>query len=291
MNDPVNEAIRLLLSQRLDRLEQILAGDVLSFYGQILDGFVSTFREIVEQLVAGNEESGGCSTKPLFIMLTTPGGSPFAAERFVTIIRRHYKEVNFIIPDYAYSAGTVFCMSGDNILMDYCSVLGPIDPQVITKDGRTVPALGYLDKINELITKSERNELTAAEFIILKEFDLAELRFYEQTTELTIDQLKKWLVQYKFKDWKHHKSGKEVTEEEKVSRAEEIAKTLNDTNLWKSHARPINMETLENVVRLKIEDYGKDHKKQRAIQEYHQLVVDYMSQNTFPIFIHTRYFP
>jgi ClpP class serine protease len=23
--------------------------------------------------------------------------------------------VNFIIPDYAYSAGTIFCMSGDDI--------------------------------------------------------------------------------------------------------------------------------------------------------------------------------
>ena len=56
------------------------------------------------------------------------------------------------------------------------SVLGPIDPQVMNKDGKFVAALGYLDKINELIKKARDNELTNAEFIILKDFDLAELR-------------------------------------------------------------------------------------------------------------------
>lgn len=33
------------------------------------------------------------------------------------------------------------------------SVLGPIDPQVKNKEGNFVPALGYLDKVNELIEK------------------------------------------------------------------------------------------------------------------------------------------
>lgn len=66
-------------------------------------------------------------------------------------------------------------MSGDNIYMDYFSVLGPIDPQVQNKEGRFVPALGYLDKVNELVLKAQNNTLTQAEFIILKEMDLAEL--------------------------------------------------------------------------------------------------------------------
>ena len=73
-------------------------------------------------------------------MLTTGGGSTTVVERLVNILRQHYKEVNFIVPDYAYSAGTIFCMSGDNILMDYFSVLGPIDPQVQNKEGRLVAA-------------------------------------------------------------------------------------------------------------------------------------------------------
>jgi len=88
-----------------------------------------------------------------------------------------------------------------------------------------------------------------------------------------------------------HTSGPSVTEAEKVNRAEEVAKILNDTGRWKSHARPINMETLEKEVRLKIEDYGKCATMKQAIRDYHRLVIDYMSKNDLPIFIHTRRFP
>jgi ClpP class serine protease len=51
------------------------------------------------------------------------------------------------------SAGTVLVMCGDNIYMDYFSVLGPIDPQVKrrSKGNVYVPALGYLEKYNELV--------------------------------------------------------------------------------------------------------------------------------------------
>ena len=83
------------------------------------------------------------------------------------------------MPDCAYSAGTIFCMSGDEIMMDYFSVLGPIDPQVQNKEGRFVPALGYLDKVSSLLEKAKNGTLTNVEFLILKDFDLAELRAYE----------------------------------------------------------------------------------------------------------------
>lgn len=70
--------------------------------------------------------------------------------------------------------------------MDYFSVLGPIDPQVMSKEGRWVAALGYLDKVNDLLEKARQNTLTEAEFLILKDFDLAELKGYERAKELAI---------------------------------------------------------------------------------------------------------
>ena len=91
------------------------------------------------------------------------------------VFRHFYKEVNFVVPDYAYSAGTILCLSGDNIYMNYFSNLGPIDPQVKTKDGKFVSALGYLDKIGALLEKANNKTISDAEFVILKEFDLAEL--------------------------------------------------------------------------------------------------------------------
>ena len=37
----------------------------------------------------------------------------------VNVIRHHYREVEFFVPEYAYSAGTIFCMSGNKIHMTY----------------------------------------------------------------------------------------------------------------------------------------------------------------------------
>jgi membrane-bound ClpP family serine protease len=279
-----DQTMKELLNDKLGALEKHLNADVMWFYGPIQEGAEQMFLKLIEQLAEDTKNKQAI----LYIVLTTPGGSAITVERCVNIVRHHYQEVNFIIPNYAYSAGTIFCMSGDNIFMDYYSVLGPIDPQVVNKEGRMVPALGYLDKINELIQKSQSDQLSPAEFIILKEFDLAELRAYEQAKELTIDQLKKWLVQYKFKNWIKHKNNQTVTHEERVKRAEEIADKLSNTNIWKFHGRPINITILENELKLKIEDFGKDSTLSNLIRAYDLLMMDYINKYSFPYFVHTR---
>jgi membrane-bound ClpP family serine protease len=264
-------------------LEDYLKADVLTYYGPIFDGTEGSFLQVVEQL---NEPK---MHDTLYIILTTNGGSATAVERHVNIVRKHYSEVYFIIPDMALSAGTIFCMSGNGIYMDYYSVLGPIDPQIQNREGKWIPALGYLDKINELIQKAQNNTLTQAEFIILKDFDLAELRAYEQAKELTIDLLKKWLVEYKFKTWTHHKTGAEVTHAEKVQRAAEIADKLSNNNIWKSHSRPLSIEVLEEL-KLKINDFGKEECLRNLLRPYHRLVTDFVDKNRYNMFIQTRSF-
>lgn len=286
IKQPVNTLVKNLLNQKLEELEKHFDADFLVYYGPF-EGGESSFLTIVEDLA--NDEN---KKDKLFIILTTLGGSAIVVERYVNIIRKHYNEVNFIIPDYAYSAGTIFCMSGDSIYMDYFSVLGPIDPQVKNKDGKWVAALGYLDKINELIGKAQNDTLTNAEFIILKDFDLAELRGYEQAKNLTIALLEKWLVKYKFKNWNKHRTslellGKRVTDDEKCIRAKEIADNLSDNNTWKSHGRPINIEALKDIG-LEIDDYSEDDTTRRLIRSYYELLTDFLNTKGFSIFVHTR---
>lgn len=301
---PNDTLLKKELTKQLSKLESYLSADVMSFTGAIHEGLSLKVLGVIEDLVKTSAKKD-----TLYIILTTAGGSANAVDKFVNIIRRHYNTVNFIVPDYAYSAGTIFCMSGDNIYMDYYSVLGPIDPQVQNKDGRWVAALGYLDKIKELLDKakpidgSPNGTLTNAEFLILKDFDLAELRGYEQARDLTIDLLKKWLVQYKFKNWTEHETtpeliGQPVTDEQKIQRAESIAKDLGDTSRWKSHARPINIDALK-AIKLKIEDFGSDPKFADLVRTYYNFLRDYTSKiqaslppqtvNQFN-FIHTRTF-
>lgn len=281
-NSAIDQQSKNLLTDALSKIEDALNADVLMFHFLIGTGSDEIIKNVVEDLVQDKKKHD-----TLFVILTTPGGSLNPLKRIVTVFRHHYKRVCFIIPDYAYSAGTILAMSGDEIWMNYYSALGPVDPQVQTKDGHFVAALGYLDKVDEMIDKAKRNELTDAEFIILRDQDLAQLREFEQARELAVDLIEGWLVKYKFKDWNMHKNGKIVTQAQKRKRANEIASKLGNNKVWKSHSRPISMEELENM-HLKIHDYTEDEKIGGLIDKYYGMVVDYMRMKKYTGFIQTR---
>lgn len=284
MKSPIDDTLKQLLQTKLIALEQFLDADVLVYYGNLAPVSANLFAKLIEDLKAD-----ATKRDKLYIILTTLGGSAEIVERYVNILRYHYKEVNFIVPDYAYSAGTIFCMSGDSILMDYISVLGPIDPQVPNKDNKYVAALGYLDKINEFIAKAANNTLTKAELIWLKDLDLGEIRSFEQARDLTTDLLKKWLVKYKFKNWTHHSNNTCVTEEEKQQRAIEIAQELSDNNKWKSHGKGISIAELSDL-KLKIEDYSKEDDLRALIRDYYNTMDEYVRMKSISLFIQNRVF-
>lgn len=281
-----DETIKETLNQRLRSLENYFNADVIFHYGEIHPALEKAFRDFIEQLKKDTE----FDRNKLVVLLNTPGGSAETVEKMVSIIRFHYDEVYFVVPDYAMSAGTILCMSGDKIYMDYSSSLGPIDPQVY--NGKNwVPALGYLDKVEELIQKSRDSELTEAEFMILQKIDLAELRSYEMARNLTIALLKEWLVKYKFKDWNtHNSSGHQVTLTEKEERAEDIANKLSNNSIWHSHGRSIGIDTLTNFLKLKIEDYSDTDELRELIRNYNDLICEYIIKAGGKAFVHSRVF-
>lgn len=274
-------AVRILLQ----KLEEKLSADVFTYYGEISNGIEHNVKAVITELAKEKKHDRIC------VFLTTSGGSLLPVQRMVSILRHYYNQVDFIIPDYAFSAGTIWCMSGDNIYMNYYSCLGPIDPQVTNKEGHFVAALGYLDKINELLEKANNGTLSQAEFLILKDFDLAELRSYEQAKELAVDMLKKWLTDYKFSKWERHsKTGAPVTLEEKQSRAIEIANKLSDNNIWKSHGRPIGIDILRKELKLEIIDFDDDIELSDIINQYYNALYEYIVGHKYSTFIQTRLF-
>lgn len=281
--------IRETLRQRVVAIEDHLKGDVVFYFGPIFPSVQKRFRDFIEQL---KQDSSTCER--LIVFLNTPGGSAETVEKLVEIIRFHYSEVFFVVPDEAMSAGTIFCMSGDKIYMDYTSSLGPIDPQI--HNGKDwVPALGYLDQVERMIKRSAAGELTDAELIIFQTQDLAMLSRFEQAKNLTITLLKKWLVEFKFKDWEFHKTNplllnQPVTHQQKEERAEEIATLLSDNKLWHSHGRMIGISTLKTVLRLEIEDYSKNTDLRAKILAYSDFLTDYISRHDYPYFLHSRCF-
>lgn len=97
--------------------------------------------DVVKNVIEEKSQSTYKKDK-LTVLLTTEGGYIETVQRIVETLRHHYKFIDFIIPNYAYSAGTIWAMSGDAIYMNYYSRLGPIDPQLETPEGKSVPALG-----------------------------------------------------------------------------------------------------------------------------------------------------
>lgn len=270
------------------QIEEKLECDCINFYGEIRAGIVPLFRDVLETLAERSEKRS-----VLAICITTPGGQAEIVEKCVEIARHHYEKLYFLVPRMAMSAGTIFCMAGDRIYMDYSSSLGPIDPQVPDKEQQhLVPALGYLDKVAELIQKSHEGTLSPAEFMLLEKQDLAMLRFYEQARDLSVTLLKKWLANYKFQDWVKHRTknpGTPVTPEEKQERAREIAEMLSNNQHWHSHGRFIGMKTLREDVRLEIEDFGEDVELQDAIRRYSDVFSGFLNRINAPYYVYSRH--
>jgi hypothetical protein len=280
-----NDFIEQQLDIQIAALESRFKANVLTFSGGILFGVDDLWRVLIEK------RYGQEPRRRAIVILTTNGGYIEVVHRMVEVLRRHYRLVDFVIPNYAYSAGTVFAMSGDAIFMDYYSRLGPIDPQVSPSGGsKLVPALGYLEKYRELIDKAASGNITDAEVqLLISGFDQAELYQYEHAQALSITLMKEWLVKYKFKNWKRTASRKlKVTKAMKEERAEKIGAELSNSKKWHSHGYGISKEVLEKDLKLLVDDFGSDASLSMMIRSYHDLLSDYMGKRDYKGLIHIK---
>lgn len=278
-----NDFIEQALDDRASELEKSFQSDVMGFIGPLIDGVDDIMRDVVERKRQNSNRRG------LTIFLTTSGGYIEVVQRIAETFRHHYRDVSFVVPNYAFSAGTVLAMSGNSIYMDYYSRLGPIDPQLERPGGRIVPALGYLIQWERLLEKAKRGEITLPEMQLMVDgFDQAELYQYEQARELSISLLEEWLAKYKFRNWRVTETKKtRVTQAMRRNRARQIAKQLNDTENWHVHGYGISMEVLRSDLKLLIGDFGKDVIMGEQIRNYHTLLDDYRMKRGNVGIVHT----
>lgn len=199
------------------------------------------------------------SQNELDIMLVTPGGSAETVDYFVKQIRARFKHVSFILPYMSMSAGTIFCMSGDELIMDEDAFFGPIDPQVPSHEGRFVPAQSVLTLL-ATIQKRGEERLTKginpdwSDILILRELDAKEIGNAINASKLSTDLVSHYLECYKFKNWIYHDNDptKPVSQQERHDRANEIANKLCDHSLWLSHSSRISREMAVSDCKLKV---------------------------------------
>ena len=268
-------------------LSSKLDGDIVFVNSAIFPPLDDEFRVAVDNVRKSSEQDH------LVVVLETNGGLMETAERLVSVMRTHYKRVSFVIPNYAYSAGTVLALSGDRIYMDHYSVLGPIDPQYPGNDGVPRSGHGALTKYKELTDRindaQDPGKVRAELAFLLNRFDPAQIFQLEQAVEHGLTLITEWLPKYKFKDWsKTETRGVKVTTAMKESRAREIAKTLGDASKWHSHGRGISMQRLRgDEIKLVIDDFGQDKELDFLIRNYHGFTTDYFGRQGVQHYIHT----
>ena len=209
------------------------------------------------------------SSKGLDIILETPGGSAETVEKIVRNLRQKFSHIAVIVPRMAMSAGTIFAMAANEILMGEISSLGPIDAQV-PFNGRYLPAAAILDGVKEIMDEVVANggKLNPAYIPILQNINPGVLKDCQTAQDFPKTLVSQWLEEYKFSDWTIHKNSKTVvTDEERKAKANEIADQLCEHSRWLTHGRSLGIKELTDMG-LEINDYRTNPDLNDAISRY-----------------------
>jgi Serine dehydrogenase proteinase len=230
-----------------------------------------------------SDQLANLSGSALDVIIETPGGDGTVAEDIVRLLRGKYKELAFIVPGYAKSAGTIITMAGDEILMGPTSALGPIDAQLFWQ-GKVFSAEALLDGMERIKDEVQKtNALNRAYIPILQGISPGELQGAQNALDFAVRLVTDWLANYKFKDWKTHaSSGQPVTDAERIQRATEIADQLRSHKKWLTHGRSIKMDDLRKM-KLQITDYAADPQLHDAIHRYYTLLQMTFQTNAYKV--------
>jgi len=161
------------------------------------------------------------------VVIVSNGGAPEATERIVHLLREKYETIRFIVPSNAFSAATLICFSGDEILMESQSSLGPIDPQV-----GGIPARAILRAFEalEVRLKEEGPRALTAYMPMLTKYDLHLLEICKSAEDLSKELASNWLSRYMLKC------------DEKDKRVADIVDFFSKYDIHKSHGRSIGRD-------------------------------------------------
>jgi len=255
----------------LKRISEIRGRDILVYASDYNKGS-APISIIPSDLLPFKDQLSYIATNEVDVIIETPGGIAETVEDIVELIRSKHERVGVIIPGSAKSAGTIFAMAGDEILMGLSSALGPIDAQVMS-NGKRFSADAFLDgleKIKKEVTTT--GKLNPAYIPMLQNISPGEIQHFENAQNFSKTLVKNWLSKYKFKYWETHSStGNLVTQEEKEIRADEIAIKLCKHSDWLTHGRSIRISELE-AMRLQINNYTQNTDLCDAIDRYYTLL-------------------
>lgn len=267
---------------QLKRISTIRGRSVLAFASDVAKNCPNSID--YSDIVPFSDQLSVISGNEIDIILETPGGLAEVVEDLVKLIRSRFDKVGIIVPGMAKSAGTIFTMAADEILMGATSELGPIDAQIVS-NGKRFSADAFLAGLDSIRKDAEaKKHLDIAYIPILQNISPGEIQHCENAQAFSRTLVTNWLRDYKFKFWKTHSStGKVVTDEDKNERANAIATLLCNHGHWLTHGRSIKLEDLAQM-RLQINDYSHNAELNDAITRYYTLLLMSFETNIYKIY-------
>ena len=98
----VDQLTHSVLAQVNKDLAAKMQGDVVLINSGMFPPLDDEFRVAIEAVRDSSSETH------LIVILETNGGLMETVERLVAVMRAHYEKVSFVIPNFAYSAGTAW---------------------------------------------------------------------------------------------------------------------------------------------------------------------------------------
>ena len=139
-------------------------------------------------------------SKGLLLILHTPGGMAEAAQTIVDFLRSKYSDIDFLVPTYAMSAGTMIALGCDRIIMGRQSQLGPTDPQLIVGD-RPFSAHSIVEQFEEAKGEIAGNPVLAHAWApVLRSFGPALLQEARKSIAYGQTLVQDWLQKFMFSE-------------------------------------------------------------------------------------------
>ena len=137
------------MKQALHTLATERQRPILCIIGNLDEDAVAEVRDLLPQL----RDIDNRYAKKLSVLLESPGGSPEHTYRIALGLREYVDDLEVLVPRWAKSAATLFCLAADSIHLGLHGELGPLDPQIHNLRGSFMrePALESFNGLSQLL--------------------------------------------------------------------------------------------------------------------------------------------
>jgi hypothetical protein len=242
----------------LSQLHALTRRDTILYYTDWLGSNDLATAITLEDMQAMMEVCKDLNGPGLDLILHTPGGTAEAVASVVAYLRQKFTDIRVFVPVAAMSAGTMWALACDQIVMGKHSQLGPIDPQMRTGQG-FAPAraiIGQFERAKREITADP--SALQAWFPILQQYGVSLLQECEAAEALGHRLVKRWLMDYNLLEG----------EEDIEKHAQAVADYFGDFENHKSHTLGIMRQEVQDQG-LKVLHLEADQALQDAILSVH----------------------